>query len=366
MTRFANLLLCLAATLLLIVGPPPRSARAEPPAVRVSFDDRAVRDLLDLMVAKDASDASLDRWLDLPANRNLLRVGALEGTVTREQLKERARALIEGKASPQRPDDPARLVIARPETYRKMLDDLKATADGRSRRIADRVRAFSPEVDGEGPIDATVYLHLAGTWDAINHQGAIYLNLYYWHDYNRPGWDGLNMIVAHETMHSVQNRAYGNPEDQETGEGSFLTALSKIQREGTARYVEVETDPEPYAEYTYGFFYRAVDQERLRAFARQLPLLAPLTEACYPTFDRAKFAETYTNGMDSGGPFYVVGHGIAKAIDEKMGRAALLETVARGPKDFFGKYLQLCEKDTSLPPLPERTAEAVRKMKERL
>jgi hypothetical protein len=193
----------------------------------------------------------------------------------------------------------------------------------------------------------------------------VYINIHYWHDYNRPAWDGLNMIVAHETMHTIQNRAFGNPEYQDTGEKSFFTALSKIQREGIARYVEVETDPEAYQPYTYGFFYRAVDQENLRAFERDLSLLTPLTAAPYPEFNKAQFAEVYGTAMDSGGPFYDVGHGIAKTIDERSGRKTLLKTIAEGPKAFFSEYARLSEKDRSLPRLPETFRDRLKEMKEK-
>jgi hypothetical protein len=357
--------------LLLLLPAPQRAARAEPPPsppIVVRFDDSAVRGLLDLIAAKDTTDASLERWLDLPANQNLLRVGAREGSLTRAQLKESALAVIEGRATPanQPPHDPARLLVTRPEVYRRMLDDLRNSADARTRVIGARVGAFCPEDVAKETVTATVYLHLGGTWDALNVQGDIYLNMHYWHDYHRPGWDGLNMIVAHEAMHTVQNRAYGNPEDQASGEGAFLSALSKIQREGTARLVEVETDPGPYEEFSYGFYYRAVDYERIRDFPATVSLLGPLTASAFPTFNRPRFAQVYATGMDSGGPFYTLGHGIARAIDEKMGRKALVETVTRGPKDFFLKYVQLCERDPSLPRLPEATVERLRAMKERL
>jgi hypothetical protein len=363
----------------IVIAPPARAAipavapvRAEDRApagnIRIAFDDSALRTLLDLIAAKDSSDASLEKWLDLPANKAILSVGERQGDLTRAQLKANAKAVIEGTATPreQPRGDIGRLLVTRPEEYRQMLNILAATSGARSERIAVRLRQFLPREVEKEAITPTVYLHLGGDWDALNVNGDIYLNVAFWHDYNKPGWDGLNMIVAHEAMHTVQNRAYGNPEAQDDGDGAFLTALSKIQREGTARYVETETDPDPYEEYSYGFFYRAVDYERLRSFGADMALLAPVADACYPTFDKEKFAQAFTAGINAGGPFYDVGHGIAKVIDEKMGRKALLETVRRGPKDFYTKYLRLCDRDKSLPRLPESVAARVRTMKERL
>jgi hypothetical protein len=350
----------------------PAAGRAEEarPAgnIRIAFDASAVKTLLDLIAAKDSSDASLEKWLDLPANKAILQVGEREGNLTRARLKANARAVIEGTATPRQQErgDIGRVLVTAPGDYRKMIAEVESTAAARSARVAARLRAFLPREVEKERFTPTVYLHFGGNWDALNVGGDIFLNVHFWHDYNKPGWDGLNMIVAHEAMHTIQNRAYGNPEAQDTGDGAFLSALSKIQREGTARYVEAETDPEPYEEYSYGFFYRAVDAERLRAFPADVRLLGPLTDACHPTFDKARFAEVFSEGMNAGGPFYDVGHGMAKAIDERMGRKALLETVRRGPKDFFTKYVRLSERHKELPRLPENVVARVRTMKERL
>lgn len=45
---------------------------------------------------------------------------------------------------------------------------------------------------------------------------------------------------------------------------------------------------------------------------------------------------------------------IAREIDQKMGRAALIETIANGPYDFFLKYTNLMKNDSNLPPLSEK------------
>ena len=87
-------------------------------------------------------------------------------------------------------------------------------------------------------------------------------------------------------------------------------------------------------------------------FPRLPRLLEPLYAACFPTFDKARFVEIYSRGMNNGGVFYALGHGVAKAIDEKAGRAALVETVAGGPKSFWTRYADKAKRDTTLPTLP--------------
>ncbi len=47
----------------------------------------------------------------------------------------------------------------------------------------------------------------------------------------------------------------------------------------------------------------------------------------------------------------ITGMFIARAIDQKLGRAALTATVANGANDFYMKYNQLAERDNSLPQL---------------
>lgn len=49
----------------------------------------------------------------------------------------------------------------------------------------------------------------------------------------------------------------------------------------------------------------------------------------------------------------ITGMFIARTIDEKLGRAALTETVANGVDDFYLKYISLMERDDSMPKLSE-------------
>lgn len=44
---------------------------------------------------------------------------------------------------------------------------------------------------------------------------------------------------------------------------------------------------------------------------------------------------------------------IAREIDQKMGREALIGTVENGPIDFFQKYIKLVKNDSNLPPLSD-------------
>ncbi len=50
----------------------------------------------------------------------------------------------------------------------------------------------------------------------------------------------------------------------------------------------------------------------------------------------------------------ITGMFIARTIDERLGRVALVETIERGPNDFFEKYHVLTKRDNSLPRLSEK------------
>lgn len=367
MRNLAVIAACLSA---LLVSSAPILAAApsdtsSPPSITVHFDDTAVRQLLTMIEKHDLDDSHLEAWLDLPANKHLLQVAASENNLTRAQLKANAIDVIKGTATltTQPPDAMGCLRMDPASDYEAMLGGLEASENARIQQIEARDRAFAP---AGTKIEETVYFHLGGDWDAVNFDGNVFVNIRFWHEGHAPGWDGLNMIVAHETMHTVQNLSYGNPQFQDTGTKAWLTALSKIQREGTARLVEYDTDPGSYREGTYGFYERAVDSETLRNYPRDLALLENLYKSCFPTFDHDRFTDEFMNGMNLGGTYYDIGYGIAKAIDDKLGRTALIATVSGGPKVFFGDYADLCKRNPDLPRLPDDVTQAVQTMPDKV
>jgi hypothetical protein len=336
----------------------PAPVPAAPPAITITLDDMAVRRLIDLIDAHDSSPASIDAWLALPASREMLKVGLSEGTLTETQLRTNLIAVITGTATDatQPRGSMGRLLLSPLADYKMMLADLETHRAEWTQRAAARAALYAPPGT---KVAQTVYLHVGGDWDAINRDGAIYINMAFFHDYYRPSWQGIDSLMAHETFHAVQNQAYGNPEQNDTADHAFLSALSKIQREGTARLVETEADPGPYSPVTYGFYFRALDYETLRAFPDAILLLTPLTSACYPHFDRDKYGDAVGQGLDSGGPYYIIGHGMASAIEKYEGRAALIRTVREGPVSFFRTYNAITAWHPDLPRVPADTMQRV-------
>ena len=335
------------------------------PRLEISFDTSAVDQLLAFIANKQATPDEVNRWMSLPANQYILQVGSQEGGLSLNQFKENLSAAIDevGDTKGADPFDVGNLSIHDVNNTKAMFTRLKKTLDQRAMHIVFRDIAFEPS---NISVNTKVYLHLGGDWDAVNSDGAIYVNIRFWTEGVVPSWDGLNMVVAHELMHSIQNEAYGNPERQDDSAGAFLTALSKIQREGTARYVEFNTDFTAYGRDTYGFEYRAIDSEHLRDFRTDVRQLQDLYDACYPKFDHPKFVEAFGAGINEGGPYYDIGEAIAQAIDTKLGRPALIKTISFGPKAFFMDYDQLCRHDDALPKLPPAFAKAVSSMRPRL
>jgi hypothetical protein len=327
------------------------SARAATPAVSITIDDTVIARLLQLIAAHDDSDSSIEAWIDLPGNAELLKVGAVDDHLTRSRLHDNVKSVIDGTATDATQPKYAfdRLLVSPPKDYQAMIDVLHGRAHDWLVRCANRDASFTP---AGVTVNQTVYLHVGGDWDAINKDGAIFINVQFFHDYFAPSWSGLDLLIAHETFHAVQNRAYGNPEATDTPDDAFVTALSKIQREGMARYVEVETDPESYRPQTYGFYFRAVDDESIRLFPELIGELSDLAGACYPDLNMSAYSDQVSAGLNAGGTYYTVGEGMARAIDRYAGRGRLVETVRNGPLDFFDCYAGLARRHSDLPPIP--------------
>lgn len=345
---------CICVALLIVICPAvfagsriAKSINNSGPSITISFDDLALSQLLQIKSATQVDPTALNLWLGLPANQYLLRIGELEGNLTPEQLRSNVLGSVATVGS-EGLFEMGNVGISDIARYQSMLEQLRGTYASRSLSIAKYVGTFSPKSTN---IKCTVFLHLGGDWDAVNDNGNIYINARFWLDNPTQVWDGIDLVVAHELMHTVQNQAYGNPERQDSSIPAFVTALSKIQREGTARYVEYEADPLPYTRDSYGFEYRAIDSEQKRGFAGDIVLLDALYDSCFPNFDHDAFGLAFENGVSNGGPYYNIGYGIASVIDQYDGRKELIKTVTDGPKRFFNDYAKLTRKHSKLPKL---------------
>ena len=159
---------------------------------------------------------------------------------------------------------------------------------------------------------------------------------------------GLMSVVAHEVFHA----AFGAYKDGSPAWRQYYSMprtyldelLDLTHNEGIAYYLSL-------VQITRGRLVRDWP-ERVRAaftdFNRNAEeLLSPRTspsraEQLLRTANTSGYWENYGS---------ITGMIIARQIDNTFGRAALSETIARGPADFFGKYAEVMRQQNDYPPL---------------
>ena len=160
--------------------------------------------------------------------------------------------------------------------------------------------------------------------------------------------EGLLSVVAHEVFHAAFGvYKEGSPVWREyyADHASYLDRLLDLtQNEGIAYYLSMLQQ------------YHGRD---LPAFSEQAP-------GVFAEFNR-NAAELLSSRINNRRASDIIGRAntsgywqsfgsitgmfIAREIDEQLGRTALVETIAAGPADFFGKYVSLMKRDSNIPSL---------------
>lgn len=354
----------LVASALLAVGAVPSAASQNPqtppsfppaPAspserVRIEFDTRVPAELVRLIEGRIIDDDSLDAWVDLPGNAELLRQGMARAELDREELRDNLWHSILGHAA-RRGKGLGSLAFDPVGDLIRMLGELAGREEEIGRRVADHVASYLP--DESLPVHATVRLHLGGTWDGRTRDD-IYLNLSFLHNFAAPWFSGVEGILAHEITHIVHRQFDGPPEDAGTPEGLFAVALAQIHSEGIARHVEVGLLQEEYPPRTYAASAAARYQDDLAGFTSALRHAEDFRQACLDLKDAVTCRKLIQSGLWRGGETYAVGHGMARAIEDALGRRTLASTFAAGGAKFFEMYAQATR---MLPGLPAFSAE---------
>jgi hypothetical protein len=156
-------------------------------------------------------------------------------------------------------------------------------------------------------------------------------------------------VVAHEVFHA----AFGafrdqSPEWQEytrTHRSPFHALIDLVQNEGIAYYLSLEQHGLGYVPREWNVRSR----ESFATFSRRAAelLSRSLTQERAGAILREANLSGYWESFGS-----LTGTFIAREIDRQLGRAALIETIERGPLDMFRKYDLLSRRDTNLPELP--------------
>lgn len=159
---------------------------------------------------------------------------------------------------------------------------------------------------------------------------------------------GLLTVVAHEVFHA----AFGvfkdtSPRWREyyaTHQSYFDQLLDLSQNEGVAYYLTM-------IQRTGGKF--SPEGERtIRATFEEFNRNAE--ELLKPGIDRRRAWDIIrlSNSSSFWGNYgAIAGMVVARQIDQTLGRASLSETLVTGPNAFFGKYVDLMQRDASLPRL---------------
>ena len=335
--------------LLLSLALAPSAAARVGTAIHLEFDARVPVELARLIEGRIIDDGSLDAWVDLPGNAELLRQGALRGTLDREQLRDNLWHAILGHAL-KRGTGLGSLAFDPIGDLRKMVAELDGRKDEIERRVQEHVATYLPE--GTPEIRAAVRLHLGGTWDGRTRDD-IFLNLSFFHDYGPPWFGSVEGIVAHEIVHLAHRQLDVLPEDADTPEGLFAVALAQIHSEGLGRHVEFALVDANSPSGTYAALILRRYKDGLAGLESTFRRVDDLREVCLRRRVMQECRALIRSGLWMGGDTYAIGHGMARAIESALGRKMLASTMREGAARFFELYDQSTHMLPGFPPLGE-------------
>jgi hypothetical protein len=199
-----------------------------------------------------------------------------------------------------------------------------------------------PQYVGEGEGELTITINLA---HAVHYGPAL-----------QERFISLLGVVAHEVFHA----AFGAFKEHSPTWKSFYSykksyfsdLIDITHNEGIAYYLSLEQQgrgriPPEYFEKT---------AEAVKVFNRNSSEL--LTQRVSPVRAGKLLREANLSGYwESYGA--MTGMMIARQIDNSLGRAALIETIEKGPADFFQKYVKLMQQDSNLPQLSPQVLNAL-------
>ena len=231
-----------------------------------------------------------------------------------------------------------------------MLAELSGREEEIRRRVAEQLDAYLPADPSE--VRSMVRLHLGGTWDGRTRDD-IFLNLSFLHNYAPPWFGAAEGILAHEVTHIAHRQLDVLPEDAVTPVGLFAVGLSQIHSEGIARQIETGLLEGSYPRGTYAALVANRHRDGLVDFAGTFARLEEMRETCLRRMDQPACRNLIRSGLWRGGATYVLGQGMARAIEGALGRKTLGSTLSAGAIRFFELYAQATRMLPGLPALGE-------------
>lgn len=191
-----------------------------------------------------------------------------------------------------------------------------------------------PRFVGEGEGELTIVVNLAKA-------------VYYGRNVDEQ-FIGLLSVVAHEVFHA----AFGVYKDSSPvwreyydSHQTYLDELLDLtQNEGIAHYLTFE-------QRTGGYLPPDWDEKVMASFAEFNRCAEELSSSRVSPY-RANYLISTSNTSEYWKSYgAITGMFIARTIDQKLGRAALTATIANGADEFYTRYIQLTERENSLPKL---------------
>ena len=303
-------------------------------ALDIRFDLEVVDRLIGLRTRGAATEDEIDAWVRLPGNRELLRQGRIERTLTPAILAAAARAVINGQAF----DGPPTLGSLPGGDWGDLDRIVVALRSGSGALAASASAALVPCL----PVDRTlppliVYFHLGGSWDGRT-TDAVYINLTFFQSRGYASLPGLDALLVHELFHLAQGALLPWVEDYGSRQSALYTLLLRTEQEGIARHLEYRRLREAAVGTEVDRTNLAKYEDGLRRVQENAALLARFQGALDARrMDEAR--RVASEGFLGGGPLYAVGHSMADTIESQAGTAALAGTVVTGPLAFTRAYL---------------------------
>ncbi len=193
-------------------------------------------------------------------------------------------------------------------------------------------RGDTPVFVGEGDGELTIVVNLA---KAVSYGRSV-----------DERFVGLMSVVAHEVFHAAFG-AYkdGSPEWRRyhATHGSYLDQLLDIaHNEGIAYYLTLIQRSQGRLRNDWLENVRSA----FSVFNKSAAELTSTRISPQRAQDILRLSNTSTYWESYGA---ITGMIVARQIDQTLGREALVETVEKGPVDFFQKYVTLTNRDTNLP-----------------
>jgi tetratricopeptide (TPR) repeat protein len=204
------------------------------------------------------------------------------------------------------------------------------------RKALPHIRSFLP--DSPAGITTTIFFTAETYPRAIGVGDNVVVDIT--NDY----WQGSDSTLLNTVVHELFHVGYGwnicAQTDTPMANAALYAHLSTLQNEGLATYVAYKAQhlfPAP-ADQDYVLLDNHSTVGRARKLVNRLFSQAE-------SFSAEKLRnEGWRIGVEQRA-FYVLGAHMARSIDEKLGREALAETIARGPLSFVNAYNSLAHDD---------------------